>query len=187
MNTFFDLDWDPDFLDPWWLGEVVSETSAIDCRVFTDGRPQVIDGPLRVSIKEKGEALDLTFAAFSVPIVSSRLGEVFSRYAPEAVQRFPVNVGALAGEYEVLNVTRTVDALDLVRGKYLWWRQEDGRPEKVGRLRGVYQMVFRPEIHSPPHLFRIKDWEIALVVSKELMEALGGAKLRGNRFKPIKQ
>lgn len=187
MNTYFELDWDPDFPSPWWLDEVECETSTIDCRIFTDGRPQTIEGPLRVPIKEEGEALDLTFAAFSVPIVSRTLGDVFARYAPEAVQRLPVKVGDIASEYEVLNVTRTCDALDLVRGQYLWWQPGDHRADKVGTLRAVYQMVFRPDIHPPPHLFRVKGWEIALVVSGALMAALVGAGLRGNKFRPIKQ
>ena len=187
MNTYYDLDWDPDFPNPWWLGEVECETEPLDCRVFTYGVRQAMSGPLSVAVTDGGIALDLTFAAFSVPIVTREVGDIFEHYAPDAVQRLPVRVGDVPNKYEVLNVTRTVDALDRARAGYQLWKPEDGRPDKVGMFLQVHRMVFQRDMQPPPHLFRVKGWEIVLVVSTELMNALGGAGLRGNKFRSIEQ
>ncbi len=187
MTTYYRITWDPDFPKPWWLGEVECETTEIDCRIFTEGVQQDVVGPLRIRIREAGGALQFTFSAFDVPVVTQEVGDIFARYAPDAIQRIPINVAEITGKYEVLNVTQTCDVLDLVRGKYVWWRPGDHRADLVGTLRRVYKMVFRPEIQPPPHAFRIKGWEIALVVSQTLMEALGGANLRGVKFLPIEQ
>lgn len=187
MSRYYRLTWDSDFEGPWSLGKVQCDTHPIDCRIFLRGLPQTPPGALQVPVAKTGHTLDFSLSAFDVPIVTSKVGDTFSEYDPNGVQRLPVRVAATEGNYEVLNITQTVDVLDLHRGKYLWWRAEDGRPEKVGALRSVYEMVFRPDIHPPPHVFRIKGWEIALVVSRALMEALGGPRLRGVRFLPIEQ
>jgi len=186
MSTYFDLDWDPDFPNPWWLGEVECETEAVDCRIFTYGAPQKVHGPLTIPVTDDGTALELTFAAFSVPVVTREMGEVFQQYAPEAVERFPVTVGNIKNTYEVLNVTQTVDAVDRARAGFELWKPEHGRPDKVGTFLQLHRMVFRRDI-QPPHVFRIKGWEIALVVSRDLLEALKARDLRGNKFRAIEQ
>lgn len=187
MNTYYDLDWDPDFPDRWWLGEVGSDTEPIDSRIFTIGSPQSTVGPYRVPIKEGGEVLPLTFAAFHVPVVTRELAAIFAAYAPEAIQHVPITVGDIVGKFEILNITRTVDAVDRERAGYILWRPEDRRPEKVGAFRQIHHMVFRQDIRPPPHIFRIHGWEVAVTVSRDLKEALGGQKLRGVRFRPIQQ
>lgn len=187
MSAYYRITWDQDFPNPWWLGELNGEVAGFDCRVFTDGVPQVVTGPLRVPIREAGEALKLTFSAFDVPIIALPLGDMLAKFAPGAIQRFPVKVGDVAGAYEVLNVTQTVDAVDRDRAGYLLWKPEDGRPDKVGTFLQIHHMVFQRDIHPPPHIFRVKNWEIALVVSKSLMEALRAENLRGIKFHPIEQ
>lgn len=187
MNSYYRITWDPDFPQPWWLGEVECETTEIDCRIFTEGASQEVPGPLRIRVREAGNALLFTFSAFDVPVVTREVGDIFARYAPDAIQRIPIKVADIADKYEVLNVTLTCDALDLVRGKYLWWQPGDHRADLVGTLRSVYTMIFRPDLQPPPHLFRIKEWEIALVVSRELMEALRAENIRGIKFLPIEQ
>ena len=186
MNAYFKLGWDPNFPDPWCLGEIDCKTSPVDCRIFTYGKRVVPPGPLQVPITRDGVALKLTFAAFDVPVVSQALGDIFARLAPGVIERFPVEVGKMADGYEILNVTCRYDAVDRERSGYLLWGPEDGRPDKVGTFRQLYPMVFRRDIH-PPHVFRVKEWEAALVVSGELMAALSHAGLEGVKFKPIEQ
>jgi len=48
-------------------------------------------------------------------------------------------------------------------------------------------MILRHDIQPPPHVFRIREWEIALVVSGTVMQALERANVRGARFQPIEQ
>lgn len=186
MKAYFKLGWDPDFPRPWCLGEVACEASPIDCRIFTYGKSVAPPGALTVPITKHGVMLKLSFAAFDVPVVSREVGEIIGTFAADAVERFPVKVGDIVDRYEVLNVTCRHDAVDRERSRYLLWGPEDGRPDKLGTFRQLYPMVFRRDI-QPPHIFRVKEWEAALIVSAELMEALGGAGLEGAKFKPVQQ
>jgi len=187
MSNYFELDWDPEFPGPWWLGEVTSETAPIDCRIFTYGVKERVDGRLRVPIRELGQPLALTFAAFSVPIATREIADIFEKFAPEALQRFPVWIDGLPQPYQVLNVVNLFDAVDRERSSYVLWRPQDGRPDKEGDFRQFDRMIFRRDITPPPHLFRVKGWKVVLVVSRPLMDALGGAALRGVKFSPIEQ
>lgn len=187
MNTYFRLEWDPDFPNPWWLGKVVSETNPIDCRIFTYGVKAEISGPLQVPITDPGTELELTFAAFSVPIATRKIADIFEKLAAECLQRFPVRVGECSDRYEVLNVFRTFEAIDRQRSVFALWEPQDGRPDKLGTFRKFDRMLLRRDIEPPPHLFRLSGWEVALVVSDTLMDALGGTNLRGVKFYPLEQ
>jgi hypothetical protein len=138
-----------------------------------------------IEIQHPGLALDFTLTAFSVPVASQRLADAFAQIAGPALQRIPARVGSREG-YEILVATLLVRCLDEQRSEYLKWTEADGRPD----LMGSYRMVTKLHIDTasvPPdtHIFRIADWEGALIVSNEMAEAAKAIGATGLKLKPV--
>lgn len=169
----------------WWLGEVRQGSDRIDCRTFTRGQHLATPGPLIVTLKRRGEPQNLSFTLLNAPVASSRVAALLDKMAPQSVERFPVRVDGCPGDYELLNVVRVIDAVDLQRSEYSLWKPEDGRPDLVGTFRQVLPLVIKSEIRQDAAIFRPKGWEVALIVSARLkleLEKIGGL---GVRFRPL--
>jgi len=171
----------------WLLDEVECSAEPIDGRIFTYGRPLGPLGPLSIKVHTEGEPLDITFALHMVPIVTRQVADVFERFAPGAIQCFPVQVGDIREGYEVLNVVRMVDAVDRERSTYRLWKPEDERPDKLGGFRGFDHMVLKKDLPSDAHAFRLQGWKVVVIVSPQLKEALEEIGARGATFVPIEQ
>ena len=62
---------------------------------------------------------------------------------------------------------------------------EDGRPEKTGKYRAVAGMRIDPSKVGDAKIFRTWGWDIALIVSEEIKEALERIGATGMRFKEV--
>ena len=75
--------------------------------------------------------------------------------------------------------------MDETRSEIMRWKHEDGRPDKVGRYRMVGNLTIDPTRVRNRHIFRIDDWEIALIVSERLKIALEAIPELGVVFSPV--
>ena len=183
----FRVQFDPE-IPCWSLGEIECTTSTIDSRVFKHGKRLEVPGPLSVRVKDDGPSLDINFGAWLTPIVTRRVGRIFENFAADSIQLLPVSISGIGADlYEVLNITRLVDAIDRDRSRYLLWRPEDNRPDLLGDFRDVRQLVLKRTLPSDLHTFRIKGWEVVWVVSAPLKDALEEAGCRGAIFQPLEQ
>lgn len=170
---FFRVIANPTFRDPWFLDEPQSEDgTVIDAREFTRGEPYAGLVPVRLPIAQPGQVTEFTFAAFDMPVVSNRVGTILERVAPNEIERIPVVVGSSHRGFEILNVTSKAKCLDESRSQVLKWKLEDRRPDRVGKYRMVTGITIEPNCVSGKHIFRIKGWEIALIVSEVLKDAI---------------
>ena len=69
--------------------------------------------------------------------------------------------------------------------EYLKWREEDGRPDKIGQYRQFTRLVIDPSRAVGARLFRIDGWRIALIASRELVLAFKQARVSGVAFNPV--
>lgn len=164
---------DLDFADRWFLGEPASAASTtIDARLFTDAR--VYHGPLPADlpIKQHGRPVQFLLAAFDMPVVSTRVADIVEQHAPGEIQRFPVTLDGRVRGYEILNVLTAVACVDETRTKIERWKPEDDRPDKVGQYRAIYNLTVDPLRAAGRHIFRLAEWDIALIVSDTLRRAL---------------
>ena len=157
----------------WHLGEVT----------VADGTPQEYDniradGTLSVEITDAGRALDFCLTSFAIPVATNAVGERIAAVAGDDLQRFAVNVRGPwsnldKAHFEVLSASRAITCLDERRSEFMKWTESDHRPD----LAGAYQMVTELYVDaacipSSAHLFRIKGWEIALIVSESVKAAI---------------
>jgi hypothetical protein len=183
-DRFFRLLDDMSLRGRWFLkGPVNQQGERVDPRIFTTGNPVDITAPLVIPLRQPGIALDFTLADFGMPVVTRTLGLKLAAVAPSELQRLPATIEGVEGEYDVVNVLAALDCLDRARSQVRYWTESDGRPGKVGKPRMITSLGIDPSRALGRHIFRILDWEVALIVSESLASALDS--VSGVRLEPV--
>jgi hypothetical protein len=168
----------------WHLSSPVDEHGQkINPWQFDEGRWLEPQGTIRFPVRPDGVELDFSWAAFSIPVVTLRLVQLFERLGVQEVQFLPVQVEGHTGPYFILNSLRTLRCIDDARCKEVqYFKLEDGQPEKVGEYRFVRGMRIDPTKVEGARVFRPWGWTEALIVSEDLKQALEQEGLTGTRF-----
>ncbi|WP_224244387.1 imm11 family protein [Hyalangium gracile] len=184
MPRYYDLVDDRRSETRWHLRSPLDEHgSPINPWQFFEGRRLELQEVIRFPVRPAGEALDFTWAAFSIPIVHHRFVQLFQRLRVPDVQFIPVQVEAHPGPYFILNALRLIRCIDDARcAEVQYWKPEDGKPEKTGRYRFVAGMRIDATKVGDARIFRTWGWDIALILSEDIKEAIEAAGLSGARF-----
>ena len=187
MSEYFDF-WD-DKLVPgrWSLEDPYVNGHWVIPDLFTGaGGPKTLDGPIVVKVYRPGRPLDYTMAGRGMPVASERAAQVFARVAPDDVQIIPVTVEGHQEPYFIIHALHAIECVDEARSEGIqWWTEADGRPERIGDYSAVDVLRIEPARVAGHHLFRVKRWEVALIVSAHLRAELERANLTGLRFIPV--
>jgi hypothetical protein len=161
------------FADQWFLDEpITAGGEEIDAREFTEGVPYPGPRPAVVPVGNSGRELAFSFGAFDMPVVSTAIADVIFRIAPDDVECFPINVPGSKGTYVILNVICALDCLDEEKSEFTRWTKEDERPDRLGQYHVISTIRVDPSRAQDHHIFRIKDWPLALLLSNTLKNAL---------------
>jgi hypothetical protein len=185
---YFDLFTNMRLPGRWILEDPVDEDShEIDPWQFEKGRRLDLRGTMRCSLAHPGHALDFSFSVLGVPVVHARVVSIFERLKLlEQVQFFPAQVEGQADPYFILNILRIIRCIDDARSEeVLYWKPEDGRPDKVGQYRGVGGMRIDPSRVGDAHIFRPWGWRVALIVSEVLKQAMEQDGITGTKFTEV--
>ena len=143
-----------------------------------------IDTPVDLVIEETGPRVDYNLTAFGTPIATARLAKIISRFASKEAQLFPA---CLSRKEEldmfVVNIVQAVDCLDRNRSEIQYF--EIDHPTKPGLPRGISRLAILPDKVPDLHLFRIKDWQVAIVVSETLKNLIEVENCTGMKFNRI--
>ncbi|WNG13731.1 imm11 family protein [Cystobacter fuscus] len=187
-NRYFDLSDDVYVPGRWDLDTPTdAQGREVDDYVFTKGAPATIEGRLRIPFRGgDGKALDYSEAGIGVPLVSARVAAVFAELAPRDVQLIPVDVEAHAEQFYILVCTRVVKCIDdEASDEVRYWKPEDDRPEKTGRYRSVIGMRIDPTKVGDAKVFRPWGWDVVLVVSEDIKQALEHMGAMGAKFTEV--
>jgi hypothetical protein len=158
----------------------------IDAREFSEGRRYEGLTPVAVPLDVDGPRPEFTFAAGSTPVVSRRLAELIEGICPGDVQRFPVTILPSISGYEILNVTATADCVDESRTRHVErWTLDSARPDQVGTYSEIGGLIIDPRRTNNHDIFRVRDWESALIVSDRLKRAMERVENLGVVFEPV--
>ncbi|WP_409014753.1 imm11 family protein [Archangium sp.] len=153
---------------------------------FDAGRWLEPQGVIRFPVRPDGVALDFSWAAFNIPVVSSRFVQLFERMGLQETQFLPVQVENHPGPWSILNTLSTIRCIDDARCEEVqYWRPEDGQPEKVGQYQSVAGLRIDPTKVEGARIFRPWGWSIALLVSEDVKDALEREGLTGPRFTEV--
>ncbi len=161
---------------PQWLIETPTRDSgeAFDEPwMFADGRVLGEPGRMKAQVSTPGEKRALVFSAIEkTPIASQAIADVFTALAPDDVQLFQVSIGGELERYFVVNATRVVDCIDEARCLEVQHYPEGSFPEYAGEYRWIYGLRIDPVKTEGAHVFRLKKFKTALIVSEDIKNAL---------------
>lgn len=173
----------------WYLGDPLDERGQeIEERwMFSVGQPVRVTGRLSMPIDAPGKPLDFCIAGTgATPIVHVRVAFLFAEMAPNDVQLIPVNIQGQPDQYLILVATKLIRCIDDAASEEVrYWKPEDGQPERVGDYKSVMGMRIDPTKVGDAKVFRTAGYDIALIVSEDIKQALEHAKTRGAKFTAV--
>lgn len=187
-QRYFELTEDMTSPARWLLGDPLDEQgNEVRTRQFMSGEPTRLDGRLRVPIYHPGTPLDFTRVdPGAIPVVTEKVARVLAELTPGDVQLFSVEVESRPETYFLVNVARLVKCIDdEASAEVLYWKPEDGRPEKVGQYRDVYGMRIDFSKVGDAKVFRPWGWRVALIVAEDVKEALERTGATGLEFREV--
>ncbi|MCY1018308.1 imm11 family protein [Pyxidicoccus sp. MSG2] len=153
---------------------------------FFEGRRLEQQGTIRFPVRPTGQVLDFTLDSFATPVVHERVVDLFQHQRIQDVQFIPVQVEGHEGPYFILNTLRTIRCIDDARSKEVrYFTPEDEQPERVGEYRLVVGMRIDPTQVGDAHIFRPWGWNVALIVSEDLKDAMDAVGITGTKFEPV--
>jgi len=186
-HRYFKLTDDIYIVGRWELGEPVDpQGQEVDPWQFTKGSAVHIRERLRVPIKSPGKPLDFSFTSLATPVVHIKVATLLSELVSDDVQFVPVDIASQPEQFCIFVATRLIRCIDEQRSTEVrYWKPEDGRPEKTGQYRSVYNLRIDPKKVGEAKVFRTWGWDIALIVSEEIKEALEDIGATGTKFKEV--
>ncbi|WP_434348600.1 imm11 family protein [Myxococcus virescens] len=162
---------------PRWLVETPTRTTGEEFDepwMFTDGCVLTDPGSINSKISHPGTKRAFVFGGVErTPIVSEALANVFRTLAPDDVQLFPVSIEGESERYFVVNAIRVVDAIDEARCREVHHYDEgDPAPGYEGEYNWIYGLRIDPSKTEGAHVFRLKKFKIAFIVSEDIKNAL---------------
>ncbi|WP_368670808.1 imm11 family protein [Myxococcus sp. AM010] len=138
--------------------------------MFADGRVPPDSGPIKAQISHPGKKRAFVFAGVEgTPIVSEALANVFRTLAPDDVQLFPVSIERESEQYFVVNAIKVVDAIDEARCREVHHYDEPS-PDYPGEYNWIYGLRIDPSKTEGAHVFRLKKFKTAFIVSEEVKD-----------------
>jgi hypothetical protein len=177
---------DARFPDRWFLDEPVThDGKEIDAREFTYGRAYKGPAPARVPVQHEGRKVQFNLAAFDMPVVSNLVASLMRGIAPGEFECLPVAAGSSFHDHLIVNAVFREACVDEGRSDILRWKPEDDRPDEVGKYRMISGLTIDAGRTHERDFFRVEDWEVALIVSERIRQALEVVPDLGVVFIPV--
>ncbi|WP_169825480.1 imm11 family protein [Corallococcus exiguus] len=155
--------------------------------MFGDGRILPNPGPIKADVAHQGKSRAFVLSGIEqAPIASELVANVFRTLAPGDVQLLPVSIEGEADPFFVVNATKTVDCIDEARCREVQHYDEDApSPDYPGEYRWIYGLRIDPAKTEGAHVFRLKKFKVAFIVSEDVKNALESVGNLGVSFERV--
>lgn len=185
-RTFFKVVDDMEFPNRWALDDPVSINGIeVDWWVFCEGEWFDHVHPVSIAVRIAGKPLAFTYSLLGVPVVSQQLAAIIRRACPDSVQLIPAAVEGCEQTYWVINPLTLYECVDDEASITTKWTEADERPDKVGQYRMVIKLALDGKRIGNDPMFRVKEWEVALVVSEDLKAQMESVDTTGITFRQL--
>jgi hypothetical protein len=157
----------------------------VDDWQFRRGTPVSSEGRLKFPVEIPGRPLDFTEAGLGTPVVHVKVASIFAELALNDVQIIPVDVEGHADQYLIIVATRLIRCIDEKASRIELWTHEDGVPHKVGQYSSVRDMRIDKTKVGDAKVFRPEGWDVTLIVSEDIKDALERMGATGTRFEEV--
>ena len=166
----------------WFLGSPTLEGEAIDPRSFTEARATDMNKQLIIPLRKEGPRLEITLADYDMPVFSKRAVEAIYDIVENSIDLVPAKVGNSDDLMFVVNVTKLIDCVDEEKSEFSRWREGDGLPHKIGQYKSIFVLIIDKSVVRGNDIFRVKGWEVALIVSEKIVSRLTSIGVKGVNF-----
>lgn len=187
MSTYYRILADPKEISRWHLeSPQCRDQQQIEPWVFISG--QKYTGPLNLyaSLRRNGIPVDFNFCDFDIIVIARDLKDSLQKLTEDNIQFIPITIESMEeSDYEIANIVDVVDCIDETRSEFTKWTKLDGRPDKVGQYRMITKLIITPNKVEGHKFFRVKNWEIAIIVNEDIKKALESRNATGIIFDPV--
>lgn len=173
-----------DLANRWAIGHFEFQNGDNVWTFTQAGNKEPLDYLLKAWIREKGIRVNITYGDFDVLVVDDYAKDCFS--ADEALF-FPIEIVDLTDRsrnYYIMKILHEVECVDLELSKYeLWEVNNPIRPDKAGNFKAIYKLVIDGRRKIEQEIFRIKRYDIKIVVSETLKQKLEKKLITGVEFR----
>jgi hypothetical protein len=185
-RRFFQLHDDVHFPRRWHLDTPTdSKGREVNDWSFKAGKPMRLKGRLKIPVEVAGRPLDFSEAGVMVPVVHVKVASVLKELAPQDIQLIPVDIEGQPDQYLILVATRLIQCIDENASRVQFWQPEDGLPDMVGKYYAVDNLHIDKSKVGDARVFRPEGWEVTLIVSGDIKEALERVGTTGAKFEEV--
>jgi len=117
-----------------------------------------------------------------MPVITERVADILSALCSNDVQTIEASILGTNEYYRVLNILTIVAALNEERSSLTYWTEDDGFPQKTGRIFSVSRIVLDKQAVGGAKIFRLRGWEVPIIVREDVKEALSKQATSGITF-----
>lgn len=152
---------------------------------FTKGASVRVDGRLTIPVEIEGRPLDFSEAGLGIPVIHVKVASMLAELAPHDTQLIPADIAGQPDQYLVMVATRLIRCIDEQASKVRFWTAEHGVPDKVGQYIAVDRLRVDKAKVGNSQMFRPEGWEVALIVSEEIKDAMERLSTTGMRLEEV--
>ena len=168
----------------WCLAilDIYPNGSPVDIWAYNRCQPICEPRPVPFKIQLDGRRVDFNPTAFGAMVVSRRMADRFEQISPCEIQRIPANVEGESGEWEVINVLSCLDCIDEKASRIQYFPTNH---PKSGKPRSIFPLVLDSSRIGRHHVFHLKDWRVATIVSNVVKNAFDEIGATGIKYMPV--
>ena len=169
----------------WHLATLTKFDDNTDVDIWAYNKCSIVSNPKNVPfyVYEDGSHVDYNPTAFSAIIISQRLADILDRICPDDYQRIAVSIKNEIGNWYVANILNCIECIDHSKSTIQYYPQYHA--EFPGKPRGVVRLVLDNTQIVNHHIFHVKDWKVAIVISETLKAEFETAGISGVEFTKI--
>ena len=171
----------------WFLGSINFDGEWDFWKYVSPGKVDVPQKELFVTARKKGVPIDFTMADFDLLIVNEKVKNLIS---DDEAQFIPVKLEADPDSninYYLMVITEEIECVDERKSIFVKWLIDDPiRPDKAGKYKFFEEMVLNPvDIPAEANIFRLKKYDIVIVISEKLKLLFEENKVSGLQYKKL--
>ena len=166
----------------WHLGSIIN----IDNWVFHEHHIS-LPNALNIELIQDGCETDFTFtAAYIVPIVSEKMKDALMDVKNIRFEPVSVLDRQCSSKYFVMITEETIDCIDEKNSVFDKFQVNDPvRPDLAGKYRVFFDMKVDENKISNSDVFRIENYNLAIIFSEKIVTRLKSLHLTGFKFDPV--
>lgn len=171
----------------WFLGSVNFDGEWEFWKYVSPGKVDIPHKELFITTRKKGLPLDFTMADFELLIVNEKVKNLISE---EEVQFIPIKLETDPNSkinYYLMVVNKEIECVDESKSVFVKWEKDNPiRPDKAGEYKSFEKLILNPaDIPKESDIFRLKKYDIVIVVSERMKLLLEENKVSGIQYKKI--